>query len=1748
MPPFSTRAIRNGRPLRPFKLDDSPSTAPGGDCSNNQSEPEFDKSLNVELIERLCAWKIAALQTKVSNESLSVPRPFIKVQSLPGVTTNWLYDTGAKVTVLALREFRKIPVEKRPVRKPSNVRLESASTNVIRVVGEFELPITVNNHTIKHNVLVVDNINSPAIMGIDLIDKLGISYNSRKRIFTTETSEPVFTTAALSTLASQIIPAFAVMPIRLSSLTTGSSRPGPNLRSMATIISQEFPLLSGGPGLVVPNHAGHVTVLVQNCGPTDMEIPRGVIVGELENIHNEILQPLNSANFHKLFPQKAKANIPLISETEKRQFLADLTLNVPESERKLYEELILANHDIFSKDKNDLGHANNFEHHIQMKSDEPIYRKQFQIPDAHKHLLESQVKEWLKLGVIQPSKSRYNSPMFLVPKKDGSLRVVQDFRALNANSHDDRYSMKDVSECIGDIGKAGSTIFSTLDLTSGFWQMPLTPESRHLTAFSVPGIGQFEWTMSPMGLLGCPASFQRLVEAAVHGLSNVIVYIDDLLIHTSTHPHHRQQLQQLFDKLRNAGLKVNLKKCEFGATNVSYLGFRLTPNGILPGADKLKAVKNTPPPANVHQVRQFLGLCNFFRTHVRNFSQVSGPLNRLTRKDTHWKGGPLPPDALQAYQELKQALVSEPIVAYPRQNRPYSLIVDAATGGENTDGGLGAILCQLDESGNHRVIAYASRALIKHEKNYTPFLLEMMAAVWGMEHFSTHLRGRKFTLFTDHRPLEKLGTVHSKTLNRLQQAMTEFDFVIQYKKGEEMPADFLSRNVCEAVDVFTPDLPQLQNNDPLVQALRKFTKEKVLPDNISPQTQQTITRVGNECFLENDILWRRINKVNGIPRTVLVVPQSLRDSLIQEAHGTMLSGHEGITKTKERLLHSYYWPNMEKDITVHLQTCQKCQVTKKQHSAPHLLSPLPQCTAPNQRVHIDLFGPLMTSEHGKKMVLCMTDAFTKYVELVALPNKEAGTTGSAIFSRWICRFGTPLEIVSDNGKEFCNELSKELYKLMGVEHTTTTPYHPQCNAQAEVCNKTIQKYLASFVDKSTLDWEMYLAPLAFSYNTSLHRSTKATPYFLTYGLDARAPSFPNPDIQRNYGESQAAEWFQTLQLARQIATHQNMILTNRAEHDHNRHAHPYHYVPGQMVWLDEKNFLHKNRKLAANWTGPYPITKVTDHGVVTLQKGHKNIIVNVDRIKPYVPPGPILRQMLQDEKPKEPEKEDPTQNEWTLINRKKQKMHPQNNTDQVVKQTDRETQETAPQSKETNPDDYQTAPSLEEADRDQYLLRFTTPAAVTHDAPNYAGRMTRARARAQQRASLSFLQAKTLVETVNRQAENWRKNILWYTAPTEGPSFVCDQYGLPVVNKNGNRSTKRQTGSTVTGNGSMREPEWVYKRRNFLKNLSVADRNLTLTGDPGFAFDPVAYDLTRLYPDQLHHYPDIHRELDYIPPPARAAVPIPVPPEPVAVTPPRTPSPPPRLPTPGRDSPDSDPEFHTPSGGASGGTPTPRGRTSRTPDNTTPARDVRHLPTRIWSPETRLWVEEPETSPGWHGSLPEFPDMPSDSDPPEPLRPSSAWFNPFSSSSRVARSPLPGKPTTTAQTQTRPAASTTTSQGTQAAWLISPPSTRTRSRTRPTSTTTTTTTSSAPTFTTTSARGRGIPASTTIPPGSDVRQGVRVGDKVVVLPPGYEGRPLRPGERLQDLPPGSSVLPLPPDRPQSSGKSVLPGFFFSKKK
>ena len=639
---------------------------------------------------------------QIKNEAKPFQRPFI-FSKMCTEQVKMLYDTGADISAVNENIFRNISVDQRPskIEDSSNRQFRSAGGENLQIKGKYLFPVTIGKKTVHHPFYVIKNLSEAAIMGIDFIQQHSLNYCPDQRSFSWKGGRS-WHSGSMKLCNLEKIPPLSIVQIKVNLTTESGCSPNADSICIVNVAVPDIPVLTGGPAIVQPDKSGQAFLQITNCSPNTITLQRGEFMGFIENVTDCEKRQVNPSYINEIALNKSKNRVPIPLSKEKKLFIQEKAkLNVPDNFKEEYLNVLFKNHEAISEHKYDLGQTETLMHDISLKSQEPVYVKQFKIPDAHREQVEKQVTEWLKLGVVQPTRSKFNSPIFVVAKKNGGLRLVQDFRALNAQTHTDKYSMKDVSECIGEIGRSGSTIFSTIDLTSGFWQMLLQPKSRPYTAFTISGLGQFQWVTTPMGLLGSPASFQRLMEAVVAGLSNIIVYIDDLLLHSSQHPDHIQQLDVLLARLISHGIKINLEKCVFGSTNVSYLNFRLTESGIKPGSDKLKAVAAAKPPSNVHEIRQFLGLCNFFRTHVRNFAQISGYLSALTKKESTWKSGPLPADALKAFRELQTCLCSEPIVDYPRRDRPYALIVDAALGDDAHPGGLGAILLQINQSGDH---------------------------------------------------------------------------------------------------------------------------------------------------------------------------------------------------------------------------------------------------------------------------------------------------------------------------------------------------------------------------------------------------------------------------------------------------------------------------------------------------------------------------------------------------------------------------------------------------------------------------------------------------------------------------------------------------------------------------------------------------------------------------------------------------------------------------------------------------------------------------------------------------------------------------------------------------------------------------------------------------------------------------------------------------------------------------------------
>ena len=721
-------------------------------------------------------------------------------------------------------------------------------------------------------------------------------------------------------------------------------------------------------------------IAVGNISPEPIILDRGTKIVDLHEVNGKFEAPdlpepeqLNEINGK---PKLA----PKLTDKQRKDFIAKLNIKCPPEYRKRYEDLLVKYHHVFSKDEYDLGWTEKVSHRIKLKHDKPIYTK-FRSP--------------IKRVSMNSSKSRYNSPIFCVKKKDGSWRPVVDLRVINKVTVEDSYSIRDVNACIDEIGAERSNVFSTMDLTKGFFQQNLEKESRKYTAFTIQGLGSFQFTVLCFGSHGAPSSFSYLMTEVLQNLQNLLSYIDDILGHFRGHENHLVTLENCFQRVRQYNLKISPDKSTFGTNEVEYLGFKLGADGIQPGTDKTKAVRDFPEPNNVKQIRQFVGLASFFREMIPNFSKMSAHLTALTRKDLEWKGGPLPNNAKIAFEKLKDLLTKKPVIAYARKDLPFRVYCDASAGSNKDNvkipGGLGVVLTQVHENKVERVVGYASRQLHKHKENYSAYLLELLAITFACQQFHHYLYGSK------------------------------------------------------------------------------------------------------------------------------------RLKLLMACHDSEIGGHRDHNKTLKRIQQQYWWIGMTKDCKDHIAACEICQKVnnpnKRTTTAPLKPHPIPQRF--NERVHADLVGPLLSNTENK-YILVLSDAFTKLLELIPIKDKSSETVVEAILNHWILRHSAMNMLVTDNGKEFKNNDMAEICRKFDITHQTTSPYHPQSNAQCERQNRTIIKYLKTVLDGKTLDWEKALITCQFSFNTQTHSSTDYTPYYLRHFIPSNIPIKPNR-MENSYYENWTTE-------------------------------------------------------------------------------------------------------------------------------------------------------------------------------------------------------------------------------------------------------------------------------------------------------------------------------------------------------------------------------------------------------------------------------------------------------------------------------------------------------------------------------------------------------------------------------------------------------------------------------------------------
>ena len=496
---------------------------------------------------------------------------------------------------------------------------------------------------------------------------------------------------------------------------------------------------------------------------------------------------------------------------------------------------------------------------------------------------------------------------------------------------------------------------------------------------------------------------------------------------------------------------------------------------------------------------------------------------------------------------LKAKLTNKPLIAYAQNDLPFYVYCDASAGtieknGNKISGGLGVVLTQPWNDGKERVIGYVSRKLHKHEENYSAFLLELLAMTFAVTHFLHYLYGqRKFKIFSDHKPLSKLNKENKKTKHRLEDVLLDYTFDVIYRKGSDQEAaDFLSRNALAPVNKETSmdlqehsktEIRRFQREDPicrLIYKIKKYDSEQVVDENQVSQYRIIKKNLDNLIIDDDSIIYLTTEE-----RQLLVLPKEFIQRTISVSHNSFVGGHRDSLKTMERIQKVYWWPGLPSDVDEYIRRCEVCQRVKnpKNRSTPcYPLQPHKISERFNEQVHADLMGPLKSNTENK-YIQVMSDSFTKWIEIAAIPDKSAETVSNAIYEKWICRNSVMTTLVTDNGKEFANHLMEELCQRLKINHRKTSPYHAQTNAQCERQNRTIISYLKSFLEDKTLDWEKLLLPCQFSYNTQIHSSTKYSPYFLRHMIDPTVPFRELKPERHNYHESWTNEALLRLQVA-----------------------------------------------------------------------------------------------------------------------------------------------------------------------------------------------------------------------------------------------------------------------------------------------------------------------------------------------------------------------------------------------------------------------------------------------------------------------------------------------------------------------------------------------------------------------------------------------------------------------------------------
>ena len=1186
---------------------------------------------------------------------------FVEV-AVRGIKAMMLVDTGATDTILSSTLYHRIPGVKRPNLNTGISGVRNADGSELSTIGSGWVELQVGACISSLKVVFGNTGSMDGILGMDFLIQNHANLDLKTKELNLNGERIKCTDRRGTSFCARVVVGETIrVPAGHEALVSGHVKSTSNRTGLGLIEPAHNELTRKGilvARVLVGADDTTFPIRVYNPGHKECIVKRGTLAGFITPVTPDDVEE-KQADSAEI--EENKEEVP--------EHLKDLyeraKQGVEEKHHNDIAKLLSEYQDVFAKSDTDIGRTNKVKHGINTGDHPPLKERPRRFPPKEQEEIDRQIKQLLDTGMIEPSDSPWASNVVLVKKKDGTKRFCIDYRRLNKVTIKDAYPIPRIDDSLDALG--GSKWFSTLDLASGYWQVELDDDAKKKSAFVVRG-GLYCWNVMPFGLTNAPSTFERLMERVLSGLhwQLLLVYLDDIIVYAKTVEEELRRLATVFQRLRDSGLKLKARKCHLFKESVLYLGHIVSAQGIATDPEKVRAVKEWPTPTTVKEVQSFLGLASYYRRFIAGFSNIARPLHRLTEKGQPFVWS----EACDtAFIELKERLQEAPILAYPIPDLDYILDTDAS------NEGIGAVLSQVID-GEERVICYASRVLNKAEKNYCTTRKELLAVVVFLKQFRQYLYGQRTTIRTDHGALRWLMNFRDiqGQMARWLQVISEYDIDIVHRAGRSHAnADSLSRRPCtectqcdnvkgdcqkpnsriETKPVSNPDdgphvkavhmEPSITISDFREGQLGDDTirwiveckeKDGVRPDWSSMELQSSIRksywRIWDQLEMKRGVLHRRWESDSGdVIQWKIILPEKYRKHVVTELHGSHTGGHLGSKKTIAKVRLRYHWPKMDADVRSIVRMCNTCASKKSPRRTRR--APLQQRSVgmPMERVALDIVGPLPETDRGNKYLLVVGDYFSKWVEAYPIPDQTAKTVAEKFVQEFVCRFGVPEVLHSDQGRNFESQVFAEMCSILGIDKTRTTPYNPKSDGFVERFNGTIISMVSMMIDpaRRQRDWDEKVPLALLAYRASPQESTGETPNMMMLGREVCLPidltmeatkedKENDPEMKSDYAYELREKMRTAHQRARvnlaKAARHQKRVYDKRAmKHD---------LQVGKFVWFfNPARTKGLSPKLQCRWKGPYLITHKLSDVVYRLQMkpNTKKVVVHADRLKPY---------------------------------------------------------------------------------------------------------------------------------------------------------------------------------------------------------------------------------------------------------------------------------------------------------------------------------------------------------------------------------------------------------------------------------------------------------------------------------------------------------------------------------------------------